>query len=270
MKKRYNFKMKKMLLSIVVITILINTYSCGNDDAPLPPPVVPPLVLQLPQTIESEFPGSAFNSTLTLSYNDENQLESIDIDDGFSTSQVTIAYNSDGLISRITEEETDPSPFSVAIEFDYTDDVVTELRTIIDGGIPNVFNPTFDETDNRYTFIDGGEQIFTFDAIGNFRSYSASGIAILTIVANASDGLFNDLRPQPAFGLSFPILDENIFSALYFLSTTTIEEIVREGLPTLSVNTIRDADDNITGVEFSDMSGVVQRVTVTSYKTVEL
>lgn len=258
------------------LILLVSAISCKNDDNDALVDTVPdnvlPLTLQLPVSVIVTSLGSGDVLTLSISYNSNNQPSLIrtvgDTDD--SITEITISYNDDGFITQIIENEIAPSPFSTELQFAYNEEnVLTTLTNIIDGGTPNVFEAKFDTTNNSYTFMDGGEQVYTFNIRNQLISCTASGLPFLSFNYGAvNGGAFADVRQQVAVGITLAGINPLTAFGLYYFSSSQITSLTIFDT-TGDITTLYDENGLVTGAEVSN-DGITTARSEITYQTIEL
>lgn len=235
----------KTIQTFFLVSCFLFLSSCNNDDEATPQDAYPK------QLVLTDYTNAVNNKTVTLTYNNDNTIASIAIQDnqGLKTKQYTYT---NGKITSVTNSGFLSGPDVRTFVYNSAGN----LSSIIDdvSGTTETFPISYNSSTNSYTLTDGGDtNTVVLDTSNNPTVYSSSFITsdlTLTLESNNS-GVFKNVRPQIALQFDLALFNGHLF---YFFNQKQINHY-QFGVQDFDFVHTRDSENNITTVVYNFSGG---------------
>lgn len=241
----------KTLQFISVLFISVFIISCSSDDEsnnqakgffPI-------------QIAATGFSNPNDNLTIAIEYNVNNDISKITFTDGFGDIKTKTYSYTNGSVTQVENNGFLGGPDIRTFVYNASG----HLSSIIDetDSGSETFPITYNSTTDTYTLTDGDDTYsVTLDSTDNPQLYSSSFFPDLTITLDdTNSGVFKNVVPQVA--LQFDLTLFNNGHLLYFLNQKQINRY-EFGVQDFDVINSRNADDNITVVDYNFVSESIQ------------
>ena len=245
----------KTIQTFFLVSCFLVLLSCNNDDDATPQDAFP-TELKL-----TDYTNAVNNKIVTLTYNNDNTIASITIQDNQGLKTKQYAYTN-GKITSVANSGFLSGPEVRTFVYNASG----KLSSIIDdvSGTTETFPISYDSCTNTYTLTDGGDtNTVVLDASNNPTVYSNSFITsdLTLTLDNTNSGVFKNVRPQIALQFDLALFNGHLF---YFFNQKQINHF-QFGVQDFDFVHTRDSENNITTVVYN-FSGGASEVDVTYQK----
>lgn len=235
----------KTIQTFFLVSCFLVLLSCNNDDDATPQDAFPS------QLTLTDYTNAVNNKTVTLTYNNDNTIASISIQDNQGVKTKQYAYTN-GKITSVSNSGFLSGP--EVRTFVYT--TSGKLSSIIDdvSGTTETFPITYNSSTNTFTLTDGGDtNTVVLDASDNPTTYSNTFVAsdLILTLDSSNSGIFKNVTPQIALQFDLGLYTGHLF---YFFSQKQINHF-QFGVQDFDFVHTRDSENNITSVVYNFSGG---------------
>lgn len=235
----------KTIQTFFLVSCFLVLLSCNNDDDATPQDAYPK------QLVLTDYNNAVNNKTVTLTYNNDNTIASISIQDNQGLKNKEYTYTN-GKITSVTNSGFLSGPDVRTFVYNSAG----KLSSIIDdvSGTTETFPITYNASTNTYTLTDSGDtNTIVFDASNNPTVYSNSFITsdLTLTLDNTNSGVFKNVRPQIALQFDLALFNGHLF---YFFNQKQINHY-QFGVQDFDFVHTRDSENNITSVVYNFSGG---------------
>ncbi|WP_130735110.1 hypothetical protein [Flavobacterium sp. J27] len=235
----------KTIQKLLLICSSVLLVSCSNDDEPTPQEYFPT------QINLTDFTNAVNNKTVSITYNNNNTISTIEIEDNNGIKTKQYSYTN-GRISSVANTGFLSGPETRNFIYNGSG----KLSSIVDitSGSTETFPITYNASSNTYTLLDGTDSnTITVDASNNPTQYASTFIAsdLILTLDSSKKGVFKNVTPQIALQFDLALFSGHLF---YFFNQKQINHF-QFGVQNFDLINTRDTNGNITSVVLNFTGG---------------